>query len=131
MGFCIANLILPTEAYVLKLDVASLACNLDRLLLDVVPLTVLNVDVVNLSIVLKTIEESTILRLLTGNVLNIHIADCWNVTTLSYLGWLIDQIDAHNSLAALTNLDVANEDVLVDTTTTGVGLDAEHTVKVR
>jgi hypothetical protein len=47
---------LPAETYVLKLDVASLACNLDRLLLDIVPLTVLHVDVVNLSVILKTIE---------------------------------------------------------------------------
>ena len=130
MGFCIANLILPAEAYVLKLDVASLACNLDRLLLDVVPLTVLHVDVVNLSVILKTVEESTILRLLTGYILNINIANCWNVATLSNLVWLVNQVDAHNSLTALSYLDVADKDILVDTATTGVGLDTEHTIKV-
>jgi len=52
---------LPAEAYVIEPDVASLACNLYRLLLDIVPLTVLNVDVVNLGIIIKTVEESAIL----------------------------------------------------------------------
>ena len=61
MGFCIANLILPAKAYVLKLNVTSLARNLNWHLLDVVPLTVLYVDIVYLCLFLQTVEAGAIL----------------------------------------------------------------------
>lgn len=71
------------DVEILELHVASLACNLDWLLLDTVELTVFDVDVVNILYSVTANDENTIVALLTGYVLNIHIANGWLETAVA------------------------------------------------
>ena len=68
---------------VVELHVAGLACNLDWLLLDTVELAVFDVDVVNILYSVTANDENTIVALLAGNVLNIHIANGWLETAVA------------------------------------------------
>ncbi len=52
------------------------------------------------------------------------------MTALSRLVWLVNEVDTHYCLAALANLDVTHVDILVDTATASVCLDAQHAVEV-
>lgn len=115
---------------VLDVDIVRLASAIYWFGTQSLELTVLHVDVVYLVLILKSVEEDAVLRLLTCHILHIHVTYCWDMTTLCNLVWLIDEVDTHNGFLTLTYADVTHEDVLVDAATACIGLDAEHTVEV-
>ena len=105
---------------------------MDGLVVYTVELTILNRDVVD-SIsqlrILITNNHHAIFRFLTGYILHRHITNDGVETTTAYLTRFIIGINLQYSLATLTNPDVADIDVLDDTTSTRVCLDAKHTVQ--
>ena len=119
------------DVEVVELHVAGLACNLDWLLLYTVELTVLDVDVVNILYSVTANDENTIVALLAGNVFYIHIANGWFETTVANFLRLVIEVDFYYSFATLTYLDTAHVDVLNQSATAIIGLDAEDTVQMR
>ena len=93
-------------------------------------MTVLDIDVVNKCIFVETDNLHTILRLLTGDILHIHITYDGVVATAANLVVLVVKINLQYALFALANGDVAHVDILDDTTTTAVGLDAQHALQL-
>ena len=116
------------DKQVLELYVTGLAAR-EVAVLHAVELTVLDRDIVDISIFVETNDLYTILRLLTGNILHIDITDDGVVATAADLIVLVVEVDLQNALLAYTYLDIAHVDVLDDATTTRVGLDAEYALQ--
>ena len=53
------------------------------------------------------------------------------MATLGYLLWLIYEIDSHDCLATLSDADIPDIDILIDSSTAGVCLYSYDTVKIR
>ena len=113
-------------------DVLCQANLMDGLVVDAVELTVLDGDVIDgvgqLRILIAN-NHHAVFRLLAGNILHRHVADGGVEATAANLTWFIVGVQFEDSLATLTNGNVAHIDVLNDTATTGVRLDAEYTVE--
>ena len=118
------------DKQVLELYVTGLAAR-EVAVLHAVELTVLDRDIVDISIFVETNDLYTILRLLTGNILHIDITDDGVVATAADLIVLVVEVDLQNALLAYTYLDIAHVDVLDDATTARVGLDAEYALQFR
>ena len=119
------------DGEVVKLHVASLARNLDRLLLNAIKLAVLHGDVAHILHLVTADDEGAVVALLASHVLHINLAHTRFETTVAYLLRLVVEVDFQDSLLALSHGDVAHVDVLDDTATAVVGLDAEDAFEVR
>ena len=96
-----------------------------------VELAVLHQDIVNVGVFVETNDLNTILRLLAGDVLHIDVADNGIVASAADLIMLVIEVDLQYALFADTHLDVLHIDVLDDTASTGIRLDAQHTLQLR
>ena len=94
-----------------------------------VEVAVLHVDVIDVSIFLQPDDLYAVLRLLAGDVLNVHVAHDGVEATAADFVVLIVEVDFQHSLLAHAHLDVAGVDVLDDATTARVGLDAHHALQ--
>ena len=112
-----------------EVDVAGLATH-KVAALDTVEVTVLDIDVVNKCIFVETDNLHTILRLLTGNILHIYVANDGVVATAANLVVLVVEINLQDALLTLANGDVTHVDILDDTTTAAVGLDTQHALQL-
>ena len=119
---------------VVEVNILRLTCEVIGLAIDTLELTVVYIDVINgISQRISFIAHNhhTILRLLAGDILHRHVANGGVETTAANLFGLIIGIDLEYSFLTLAHGDIAHVDVLNDTTTAGVSLDAEHAVEVR
>ena len=114
-----------------EVEIVALSRALDSLFLHTVKLTVINMNVVNLICIVKTVDKHTILTLLAGDIAHINISHRGDVAALCLLVRLIREVDAHHSLTALADGNIADIDILGDTSTAGIGLDTEHAVEIR
>ena len=93
-------------------------------------MTVLDIDVVNKCILVQSDNLYTILRLLTGNILHIYVANDGVVATAANLVVLVVQINLQHALLTLANSNVTHVDILDDTTTAAVGFDTQHALQL-
>ena len=132
LGVVLIGSLLQTEGaidkQVLELYVTGLAAR-EVAVLHAIELTVLDGDIVDVCIFVETNDLNTILRLLTGNILHIDVANGGVVSTTADLIVLVVEVDLQNALLAYTYLDIAHVDVLDDATTARVGLDAEYALQ--
>ena len=115
---------------VVVINIARLAAHVITIL-HTIEVAVLDEDIIDIGILLEADDLYTVLRLLTGHILHIDITHGGVVATAADLIMLIVKVDLQDTLLADTHLDILHVDVLDDTTTTAVGLDAEHALQLR
>ena len=108
----------------------ALASAPDGLALHAVEAAVLDVDVVDVVVVLQTIDEDAILALLAGDVLHVDVSHRWDEASLGGFVGFIFQVDAHHGLTALSHAHAPHIYILRHSATAGVGLQTQHTVEV-
>ena len=122
---------LAVDSQVVEVYVVTLAGLANLLVCHAVKGAVLYVDVVDIVRILQAVEQYAVLGLLACDILHIDVAYRRYESALGLLAWLIHEVDAQHSLAASSHLNVTHEDILRYAAATGVGLDAQHAVKVR
>ena len=110
---------------IVESDVAGFA-RLEVAVFHPVEMTVLDSDIVDVGIFLKSDDLYAVFRLFAGDVLHVDVAYGREIATTANLLGLIVEVDFQDGLFADTHFDVAHIDVLDDTTPTGVGLDTEY-----
>ena len=75
--------------------------------------------------------KTTCAKILAGDIAHINISHRGDVAALCLLVRLIREVDAHHGLTALADGNIADIDILGDTSAAGIGLDAEHAVEIR
>lgn len=91
---------------------------------------VVDVDVVHSIGFVYAVDLDAVTGLLASDVLHPDVVDVRNMSTLGFLARFVIDIDTQDALATLAYTDVTHEDILGFATTTGVGLETEHTVEV-
>lgn len=98
--------------------------------LHVVELAVVDLNVVDIIRAFETYIVNTEVTAFAGNVLTEDVAHRGREAAVANLAVLILKIDAQDGFAAHADLDVANKDILDDTTAAITGLNADNTVEV-
>ena len=94
-------------------------------------MTVLDIDVIDIANGIEGDNLYTILGFLTGDILDVDVADGrYESTTANLLG-LVVEINLQDTLLADTYFDIAGIDVLNHSATAGISLDAYHTFQLR
>ena len=114
---------------ILVFHVAGLSSNLVTFL-HTIEAAVLDVDVINVGNTVEGNDEHAVLTLIASDVLDVDVAHCRHETAAADFLGLIVEVDFQNRFAALSYLDVAGINVLNDTATASVGLDAYNAVEI-
>ena len=114
---------------ILVFHVAGLSSNLVTFL-HTIEAAVLDVDVINVGNTVEGNDEHAVLALVASDVLDVDVAYCRQETAAADFLGLIVEVDFQNRFAALSYLDVAGINVLNDTATASVGLDAYNAVEI-
>ena len=115
---------------VVELYVAGFATH-EVTVLHTIEVTVLYENVIDIGVLFETDDLYAILRLLAGDILHIDITHGGVVASAADLIVLIVKVDLQHTLLADAYLDITHVDVLDDTATAAVGLDAQHTLQFR
>ena len=94
-------------------------------------MAVLHCDVGYVLHLVSADDEHAIVALLAGHILHAHLAHGRLEATVAQLSWLVVEVDFQDGFLALAHGDVAHIDVLDESATAVVGLDAEDALQVR
>ena len=117
------------DKQVLQSHVASLACD-GVSFLHSVEAAVAHVDVIDVCVLFKSNYLHTIFRLLAGDILHEHLSHSRVVSAAADFLRFVVEVDFQHTFPTLSYRDIPDIDVLNDTSTTGVSLDAEHAVEI-
>ena len=92
--------------------------DLNGLLLYSIELAVLDVDAINVVMIGHTNDENAIFALVASNVLQPYITDRWWIITTALLLRIVVEVNLQDCLAALADINIANEYILGYATTT-------------